>query len=198
LATAPICHYSGARSRRQSLPLGRARAPSRVLGRTIPGALDMCSPRSSRLRQCLVADDSTGRAISRHHARGRIDDSTLWEAHGYGCHFGASDRALAVSASQGHTWAWRIVIFVIAGRLSGPCDLHRGAPCAHSVRTVLYAEMRVCLGLVCACLWVAGGPPGTTVTVWRVRKQQCRSRAVEPPETRARARDRCLGVLVGM
>ena len=125
---APLPLYIGARSQRQSLPLGRARAPSRVLGRTIPGALDTCSPRSSRLRQWLVADDSTGRAISRHHALRRIDYSTLWEAHRYGCHFGASGRAIAVIASQGHTWVWRIVMFVIAGRMGGPCDLHCGTP----------------------------------------------------------------------
>ena len=62
---------------------------------------------------------------------------------------------------------------------------------------VLRDLLCVFLGLLCASLWVYGGPPGTAVAVCCVRKQRCRMCAVGPPKTRAWVCVWCSQVLVG-
>ena len=49
----------------------------------------------------------------------RLGFGAKQETHGWACHFGASHRRFTGKRSQGHAWAWRIIIFALAGRLSG-------------------------------------------------------------------------------
>ena len=63
---------------------------------------------------------------------------------------------------------------------------------------VLRDLLCVFLGLLCASLWVYGGPPGTAVAVCCVRKQRCRMCAVGPPKTRAWVCVWCSQVLVSV
>ena len=131
LARCPSLLFVSARLRRVSLPCGRSRLRCRRLETAIPGAADALASRSARWCFVLVVVVAMTRAFSRDQCLAHIDDSTRRETHGYGCHFGASGRALAGSASQFHPSAWRIIIIALVGRLGGVrCVMFGSSFCA--------------------------------------------------------------------